>query len=190
MVRFYLRIKFSRKKFFSFKGVAGSFSEMVPVVHIVGTPPTSSQASGAILHHTLGNGDFRVFANMYKEITVSCFILKINKDCIISIRLLKRILQKIMLLKRLIVFSLYGNVLNFHFLIRHLSFLCSYVKCRPVYIGLAVDLSDFELTIDPSSIKPLNLTIPCNPKEEHQAAIEAVLDCAKKAETIIVLVDA
>lgn len=43
---------------------------MVPVVHIVGTPPTASQASGAILHHTLGNGDFRVFANMYKEVTV------------------------------------------------------------------------------------------------------------------------
>jgi pyruvate decarboxylase len=46
---------------------------MVPVVHIVGTPGTVSQAHGAMLHHTLGNGDFRVFANMYKEITVSNF---------------------------------------------------------------------------------------------------------------------
>jgi len=46
---------------------------MVPVVHIVGTPPTASQASGAMLHHTLGNGDFRVFENMYKEVTVSLF---------------------------------------------------------------------------------------------------------------------
>lgn len=44
---------------------------MVPVVHIVGTPPTASQASGTILHHTLGNGDFRVFLNMFKEVTVS-----------------------------------------------------------------------------------------------------------------------
>lgn len=52
-------------------GIAGSYAEMVPVVHIVGTPPTASQASGAILHHTLGNGDFRAFANMYKEVTVS-----------------------------------------------------------------------------------------------------------------------
>jgi pyruvate decarboxylase len=47
---------------------------MVPVVHIVGTPPTASQASGAILHHTLGNGDFRVFENMYKQVTVSSFL--------------------------------------------------------------------------------------------------------------------
>ncbi|CAF4359224.1 unnamed protein product [Rotaria sp. Silwood2] len=52
------------------KGIAGSYAEMVPVVHIVGTPPTASQINGAILHHTLGNGDFRVFANMYKEVTV------------------------------------------------------------------------------------------------------------------------
>ncbi|CAF4539999.1 unnamed protein product, partial [Rotaria magnacalcarata] len=44
---------------------------MVSVVHIVGTPSTVSQASGAILHHTLGNGDFRVFANMYKEVTIA-----------------------------------------------------------------------------------------------------------------------
>jgi pyruvate decarboxylase len=51
---------------------------MVPVVHIVGTPPTASQASGAILHHTLGNGDYRVFANMYKEVTVSYFFLDIQ----------------------------------------------------------------------------------------------------------------
>ncbi len=53
------------------EGIAGAYAEMVPVVHIVGTPPTASQANGAILHHTLGNGDFRVFANMYKEVTVS-----------------------------------------------------------------------------------------------------------------------
>jgi len=39
-------------------------SEYVPVVHIVGTPSTISQANGMLLHHTLGNGDFQVFANM------------------------------------------------------------------------------------------------------------------------------
>jgi pyruvate decarboxylase len=44
---------------------------MVPVIHIVGMPPTASQANGAILHYTLGNGDFRAFINMYKEVTVS-----------------------------------------------------------------------------------------------------------------------
>jgi TPP-dependent 2-oxoacid decarboxylase len=32
---------------------------------------TTSQASGAILHHTVGNEDFLGFANMYKQATVS-----------------------------------------------------------------------------------------------------------------------
>jgi pyruvate decarboxylase len=50
--------------------VAGAYSERVPVVHIVGTPSTISQRDGMLLHHTLGNGDFNVFANMNKEISV------------------------------------------------------------------------------------------------------------------------
>ncbi|KAK6351175.1 Pyruvate decarboxylase 1, variant 2 [Orbilia javanica] len=49
--------------------VAGSYSERVPVVHIVGTPSTLSQKKGALLHHTLGNGDFSVFANMSRFIS-------------------------------------------------------------------------------------------------------------------------
>ena len=36
--------------------IAGSYSEYVPVIHIVGTPSTLSQANGMLLHHTLGNG--------------------------------------------------------------------------------------------------------------------------------------
>ncbi len=72
----------------------------------------------------------------------------------------------------------------------HFVFVFSLLKGRPVYIGLAVDLNDYELNIDPSSIKPLNLTIPRNPKDEHEAAIEAVLDAAKKAKNIVVIVDA
>jgi len=40
--------------------VAGSYSEHVPVVHIVGVPSTASQKDGMLLHHTLGNGNFNV----------------------------------------------------------------------------------------------------------------------------------
>lgn len=50
-------------------GVAGAYSERVPIVHIVGVPSTKSQAQGALLHHTLGNGDFRVFGKMYQPIS-------------------------------------------------------------------------------------------------------------------------
>lgn len=49
---------------------------MVPVVHIVGCPSTVSQRNGMLLHHTLGNGDFNVFAEMSKA--VSCVVAKLN----------------------------------------------------------------------------------------------------------------
>ncbi|KAI0597135.1 pyruvate decarboxylase [Biscogniauxia sp. FL1348] len=57
-------------------GIAGAYSEMVPVVHIVGCPSTISQRNGMLLHHTLGNGDFNVFANM--SALVSCVVAKLN----------------------------------------------------------------------------------------------------------------
>ena len=64
------------------------------------------------------------------------------------------------------------------------------LKGRPVYIGLAVDLNDYEINVDPSSIKPLNLKITRNPKDIHQAAVEAVIEASRKAKNIVVIVDA
>jgi len=64
------------------------------------------------------------------------------------------------------------------------------LKGRPVYIALPVDLNGFELNINPSEIKPLNLTIPRNPKDVHAAALETIIDIAKRAQNIVVVVDA
>ncbi|OAL46237.1 pyruvate decarboxylase-like protein [Pyrenochaeta sp. DS3sAY3a] len=58
--------------------VAGAYSEYVPIVHIVGYPSTISQKNGALLHHTLGNGDFTVFSRMSKEI--SCAVSMLNNQ--------------------------------------------------------------------------------------------------------------
>ncbi len=52
-------------------GVAGSYAEYVPVIHIVGAPSTTSQQGRLLLHHTLGDGDFSHFQRMYKEVTVA-----------------------------------------------------------------------------------------------------------------------
>lgn len=51
--------------------IAGSFAEYVPVVHIAGSPSTTSQQDHMLLHHTLGNGDFGVFADIYSKVTVA-----------------------------------------------------------------------------------------------------------------------
>lgn len=56
--------------------IAGAYSEYVPIVHIVGTPSTLSQQNGMLLHHTLGNGNFEVFADMSRNIT--CTMAKLN----------------------------------------------------------------------------------------------------------------
>ena len=50
-------------------GVAGAYSEHVPLVHIVGCPSTTLQKKEALLHHTLGNGDFHVFKDMSSPIS-------------------------------------------------------------------------------------------------------------------------
>ena len=56
--------------------IAGAYSEYVPIVHVVGTPSTLSQRDGLLLHHTLGNGNFEVYADMSHNI--SCAKAKLN----------------------------------------------------------------------------------------------------------------
>ncbi|KAL2866960.1 alpha-keto acid decarboxylase family protein [Aspergillus lucknowensis] len=51
--------------------IAGSYSEFVPVIHIVGQPHTRSQKDGMLLHHTLGNGDYNAFASMSSGISTT-----------------------------------------------------------------------------------------------------------------------
>lgn len=52
-------------------GIAGAFTEKAPVVHIVGTPPRPKQEARTFVHHTLGDGDYRHFANMATHVTVA-----------------------------------------------------------------------------------------------------------------------
>ncbi|KIW41746.1 uncharacterized protein PV06_07270 [Exophiala oligosperma] len=51
--------------------IAGAYAEMAPVVHIVGTPATHIQGQGLCMHHTLGDGNFRLFADMAARVTVA-----------------------------------------------------------------------------------------------------------------------
>ncbi|KAF2195956.1 pyruvate decarboxylase [Delitschia confertaspora ATCC 74209] len=56
--------------------IAGAYSEYVPIVHVVGYPTTAAQRDGALLHHTLGNGDFNAFNKMFRQI--SCAVSLLN----------------------------------------------------------------------------------------------------------------
>ncbi|URZ01551.1 alpha-keto acid decarboxylase family protein [Clostridium felsineum] len=52
-------------------GIAGSYAENVPVVEITGTPSTNVIKEKLCVHHSLGDGDFNHFSNMFKEVTVA-----------------------------------------------------------------------------------------------------------------------
>jgi indolepyruvate decarboxylase len=49
--------------------IAGAYAEHVPVLHVVGSPATATQAAARATHHTLGDGDFGHFARMAAEVT-------------------------------------------------------------------------------------------------------------------------
>jgi alpha-keto-acid decarboxylase len=49
--------------------ITGSFAEHVPVIHIVGSPASGTQAAQRIVHHSLGDGVFTHFLDMHAPIT-------------------------------------------------------------------------------------------------------------------------
>ena len=51
--------------------IACAYTERAAVVHIVGTPARQSQESRLNIHHTLGDGDYRHFAQMQSHVTVA-----------------------------------------------------------------------------------------------------------------------
>ncbi|ELL4809403.1 alpha-keto acid decarboxylase family protein [Salmonella enterica] len=61
--------------------IAGSYAEYVPVLHIVGAPCSAAQQRGELMHHTLGDGDFRHFYRMSQAISAASAILDEQNAC-------------------------------------------------------------------------------------------------------------
>lgn len=49
-------------------GIAGSYAEHLAIVHLVGAPNLPTQEGRALVHHTLGNGEFDLFHRMAEPI--------------------------------------------------------------------------------------------------------------------------
>ncbi|PCH40281.1 pyruvate decarboxylase [Wolfiporia cocos MD-104 SS10] len=60
-------------------GIAGAFSEHVPILHIVGVPSTSQQKNKPMLHHTLGDGRYDAYHLAAQHVVISSTSL-INKE--------------------------------------------------------------------------------------------------------------
>ncbi|TDL28903.1 pyruvate decarboxylase [Rickenella mellea] len=52
-------------------GIAGAFSEHVPVLHLVGVPSTVQWKAKPMLHHTLGDGRFDAYTKASSHVTIS-----------------------------------------------------------------------------------------------------------------------
>jgi len=49
-------------------GIAGAYAEHLPVFHLVGTPGISVQSARALMHHTLGNGEYDLFQRIAEPV--------------------------------------------------------------------------------------------------------------------------
>ncbi|KZT19511.1 pyruvate decarboxylase [Neolentinus lepideus HHB14362 ss-1] len=52
-------------------GIAGAFSEHVPILHIAGVPNTAQLKNKPMLHHTLGDGRFDAYTKVSEQFTIS-----------------------------------------------------------------------------------------------------------------------
>src|SRR6201996_2663003 len=48
--------------------IAGAYAEHLPVFHLVGSPTMGVQAGRAVMHHTLGNGEYNLFQRMSEPV--------------------------------------------------------------------------------------------------------------------------
>jgi indolepyruvate decarboxylase len=49
-------------------GIAGAFAEHLPLFHLVGTPNMGAQSRRALMHHTLGTGEYDMFQRMTEPV--------------------------------------------------------------------------------------------------------------------------
>ncbi|KAI8087151.1 pyruvate decarboxylase isozyme [Thamnidium elegans] len=80
----------------SMNGLAGSYSEMVPVIHIVGTPRTIVSDSSVTQSHAVGNGDYDIFYKMSSMISAA----STNVTLVDAIEEIDRVIQTAVINKR------------------------------------------------------------------------------------------
>jgi indolepyruvate decarboxylase len=56
-------------------GVAGAYAEHLPVFHLVGTPNITTQVAHALMHHTLGNGEYDLFRRMSDPVVCASAVM-------------------------------------------------------------------------------------------------------------------
>ncbi len=90
-------------------GIAGAYAEHLPVIHIVGIPPTKTVLNKRIVHHTLGTGNFELFRQAASGMV--CALATLTPENAISE--VKRVLEAAVYHHRPVYFAIpldYGNL--------------------------------------------------------------------------------
>lgn len=120
-------------------------AERLPILHIVGTPSTSLQQAGAILHHTLGEGNFTGFSEMSGKISAT--VGKLGKgmalteevDRVLTVALIQVGLKPRMTRSYFHDYPSFFHLLTSTILLVYMVLFLS-IQCRPVYLALPTDL--------------------------------------------------
>ncbi len=144
--------------------IAGAYAEQVALVHIVGTPPRAAQRAGLCLHHSLGDGDFGVFARMASVVTVAQVDLgrvgEDDGDEEVMLCEIDRVLRECVL------------------------------QSRPVYIALPTDM--VHLRVDAARLaSPINTLLTVTPEaaKAEQEILNRLLARIREARQPLVIID-
>jgi len=89
-------------------GIAGAYSENVPVIKITGVPKTSQIKANALIHHNFSEPDYYVFEKIYRNVTTTtAYLTEDNAKSEID-----RVLEEFVRLKKPVYIALPVDVCN------------------------------------------------------------------------------
>ncbi|HIF9064263.1 TPA: alpha-keto acid decarboxylase family protein [Photobacterium damselae] len=149
-------------------GVAGAYSAHLPIIFIAGMPSEAVMNSGALMHHTLGDGKFDNFVKMAEHVVEAIAVLTLDN----AIDEINRVIQLALHTKRPVYIALpedvaiktLENPIDFHFSFEPLP-----------ASNDVIDISELIALKINSSIKPLIMV------GEHARVSDAI----KNAEALI-----
>lgn len=140
-------------------GIAGCYTERLPVLHIVGRPASAAQEAHKPMHHSLGLGTFDSFYEMSKQISCDYAVIGwTESDLANTPEIIDRVLVRM-------------------------------VRDRqPAYLGVPVDVFDMDIPSQRIE-RPLSMDIPTTDPEAVEYAIQVALRHFESAKCPLVLVD-
>ena len=144
-------------------GIAGAYAEYAPIVNIVGMPATSTQARQALVHHTLGTGDFNVFMQMFSKVTAAQALITPEN----AVKEIDRVLEICFIKKRPVYIGLPSDVTYQQIEFNDHTLNLSYPKSNEGTVKEAVDRT---VNILKKSTEPVFLADICavrHPMKQH-----------------------